>query len=161
MVNIDNRRIYKPAFCRLLLSVVAVPVIAFLIGWASRWIVDLFTNAIGNINRNIDFALVSISTYAALNFISVLINKNNYVISIGESSISGPSNTSIWGDPKTIALHDVDSEKLLQKTFWEKLWFEKNIWSKNRQKIVISRLFYSKEQEHEIIQHLLSLSNKF
>jgi hypothetical protein len=136
---------------------------AFLIGWVSRWVVDFFANDIGNVDveHAIRFALVSVSTYAVLNFVSVLINKNNFIITIDESSVSGPSNTSVWGSPKTLELQNIDGERLLQRTFWEKFWREKNIWSKDKQKIVVSRLFYSKEQEKEIIQHLLSLSNKF
>ena len=159
MINLANPRIYNPALRRLLFFAVAVPAVGFLFGWASRWLVDFFTDDIGNIERNIHFALISISTYAVLNFVSVLINKNNFVITIDESSVSGPSNTSLWGNPKTVALQSIDSERLLQRTFWEKFWLEKNIWSKDGQKIVISQLFYSQEQEREIVQLLLSLSN--
>lgn len=160
MFRPDDSRVYTPAFRRILFSAVALPGLAYLIAWSLRWLFDLFTAETGSLERSMDFALGTVSIYALLNFLSVLINKKNFVISISESSVSGPSGASLWAGSKTIAFQELDSEKLLQKTLGEKLGFERNIWGKDGQKVVISRFFFSKEQEQEIIQRLLFVSNK-
>lgn len=160
MFRSDDSYVYIPAFRRILFSAVALPALAYLIAWSLRWFFGLFTDETGGLERSMDFALSTVSTYAVLNFVSVLINKQNFTISISESSVSGPSSASLWASSKTITFQELDSEKLLQRTLGEKLGFEKHIWGKDGQKVVISRFFFSREQEQEIIQRLLFASNK-
>jgi len=158
MVNTDNR-IYKPVFSRLLFSYVGLPILIILLIWGSRLFFDLLMKDIGNLGQRVGFILTLISAYAVVNFVLLLVNKGQFVITIDTSSVSGPSTTNLYGNPKTLPIDKLDTDKLLKRTFWEKLFFEKTIWSKDKEKIIISRLYFSKEQEMEIIQNLLSLSN--
>ncbi len=160
MLSTEIKHIYKPSLWRLLFVFVCAPVLAILLGWGTRLLFDYFRNDIGDLRRQADFILTMIVVWSVLNFVTLMINKNHFVVTINPKFLSGPSSTSVVSQSKMFPLEKVDTARLLQRTFWERFWHEKFIWSTDREKIIISRFCYSQEQEEEIIRALLSISKE-
>jgi len=160
MLKTEINHIYKPSLWRLLFFFVCAPVLALLLGWGTRLLFDYFTSDVGDLRRQVDFILTMIVVWSVLNFVVLMVNKNHFVVMINPRFLSGPSSTSVASQLKTFPLEKIDTEKLLRRTFGERFWQAKFIWSTDREKIMISRLYYSQEQVEEIIEALLSLSKE-
>ncbi len=160
MVNTEMNYTYKPPLFRLLFNFVCLPILLILLGWGTRLVIDYFTNDMGDLGRQVNFIVIMITVYAILNFAFLVINKNQFVVMINPESVSGPSSVSLFGNQKTFPIDEIDIERLRHKTLWEKLLLEKAIRGKDGKEIMISRFCYSREQEEEIIEKLLSFSKK-
>ncbi|MBN2394276.1 MAG: hypothetical protein JXR84_26320 [Anaerolineae bacterium] len=156
-LSTERQQTFRPTTKRLLLVFAGLPVFASLLGFSLRLLMDYLSKDIGDLARQGRSMLIGIPIYVILAGIIVLLNKDHFAITITTSTISGPSTDSIVGET-TLSLDQLDLDSINQITFWDKFWLRRRILSKHKEKIVISRLYYSKAQENEIIATLLSLA---
>lgn len=164
MVTEETPHIYRPTNSRIIFTFIGfLFFIGFLIDGGAL-LANYLTGNVGSIEkvfseftRNLLFTV----TLGLLFLLVLLTNKNQLEIIITPSSISTSSTVGSPGKTVTISIKKLDKERLLRRTFWEKLCFKKIISSTDGNKIVISWwFFFSKRQRNEIIQDLLSLSEK-
>lgn len=158
MITPETQYVYKPSLLRLIFFFVCIPILFVLLGWSTRLVIDYSASNIGNLGQQVSSIGITTLTYAVMSFIFLLLNKDQFVVTINPKILTGPANVSLIGNLETFPIERIDREKLMFRTFWEKFWHKKVIWSKDGEKIIISRFCYSREQEQEIIQNLLSLS---
>jgi len=145
---------FKPNIKRFLLITAGLPIAARLLGFSARFLLDYFSKGIMDFRWQASDLLidVSIGTFFAILWVW---NIDHYYITMTPSTISGPSSDGLFGET-TFSLDRLDIDSINQITFWDKLGMHRKILSKDKGKIFISRLVYSKAQEDEIIATLLS-----
>ena len=154
MITDNSSYLYKPTVKRLLLIFAGIPIGAYLLGFSLGLLTDYLRNDVGDIARQAERMLMGICAAIVLSLFTI-INREHYSITITPSTISGPSNGGMIGDT-TFSLDQLDLESINRITFWDKFWMRRVIRSKDKERIIISRLAYSKAQENEIITTLLS-----
>ena len=147
---------FKPNIKRAFLITVALPIAARLLGFSVRFLVDYFSKGIRDFSWQANDLLMDVSIGAFFAILWVW-NIDHYYITMTPSTISGPSSDGLFGET-TFSLDQLDINSVDRVTLWDKLCMRRKILSRDKEKIIISKLCYSKAQENEIIETLLSLA---
>ena len=147
---------YRPTIKRILFVFAGLPIGAQFLGFGSRFLVDFFSKGVRNFRWQADILLMGVAFFAIWGALLAW-NIDHFYITITPATISGPTTDGILGET-TFSLDRLDIDSINRITLWDKVWMRRRILSKDREKIVISRLYYAKAQENEIITTLLSLA---
>jgi hypothetical protein len=159
MVNIEKEYVFRPKLARVLITRWFGPIYYVMLLWVITVFIDYLWHGVVDFESDSLFFKMIICIYTFFNLISVLSNRNKNFITLNPTSITKELNTDFTSTTTTIPLDEIDPEKLVQKTFWEKITFRKVIQGKDKDKIVINWVDYSPEQTDEIIQTLLAMVN--
>jgi hypothetical protein len=145
-----------------LLVLIGETFLVAVLGLVCRWLVDYFLNYPVDLEQWLSqFVLEGFFLIAIFLIIWSWISKNQYIVTINAASITGPFHGSaLLGDPKVFPLDQVDLSRLRRKMYFGKFWYETEIWSTDKEKILIHWERYSKEQEEEIVATLSLLVNQ-
>jgi hypothetical protein len=151
-----NEKIYIPPVWRLLLIHLVLPIIATLIGWFSRFLIDIWRGGVQNGLEGLDVIQNTVIVWAIISILLVGFNRDWFAIGINDASISGQAPL---GGRVVLLLSEIDMRKTSQRTAVDRLFKVWKVWDIRRNKVIINGYYFQDDQMSEIL-HTLGLEDQ-